>query len=228
MARLGIVTGMAFEADILHGAAARLTEEHRPLIVCHGFGRSAARRAALEAVKGGAEALLSFGIAGGLDPAAKSADVITATEVRDGAQSLPADLGWTDRMYARLGGGLRGAIAHGPRVLTTPAEKHSLFDVTKATAVDMESFGIAEIAAARGLPFAALRVIADTAADDLPEIAAEAVTPEGHVRVVKSVIGALAHPQQIPSLIWLGRRTKAARAVLVRLADLGLARSFFL
>lgn len=228
MARLGIITGMAFEADILHSAASRLAEEQRPLIACHGFGRSAARRAALEAVGAGAEALLSFGICGGLDPAAKSGDVITAREVRDGAQNLVADVGWTDRMYARLGGGLRGAIAHGPRVLTTQAEKRALFETAKATAVDMESLGIAEIAAMRGLPFAALRVIADTAADKLPDVAVAAVTPEGHVRVMKSVMGALAHPQQIPSLIWLGRRTKVAREVLVGLADLGLARGFFL
>ncbi len=228
MARLGIITGMAFEADILHSAAARLSEEQRPLIVCHGFGRSASRRAALEAVNSGAEALLSFGICGGLDPAAKAGDVLTAREVRDGTQNLAADAGWTDRMYARLGGGLRGAIAHGPRVLTTPAEKRALFETSKASAVDMESFGVAEIAAMRGVPFAALRVVADTAADELPDVAVAAVTAEGHVRVMKSVMGALAHPQQIPSLIWLGRRTKAARGVLVGLADLGLARGFFL
>ena len=61
MTKLGIVTGMAFEADILHAAADRLAEAQRPIIVCHGFGRSASRRAALEAVSLGAEALLSFG-----------------------------------------------------------------------------------------------------------------------------------------------------------------------
>ena len=88
MTKLGIVTGMAFEADILHAAADRLAEAQRPIIVCHGFGRSASRRAALEAVSLGAEALLSFGIAGGLDLALKAGNVIAATAVRDGTTTI--------------------------------------------------------------------------------------------------------------------------------------------
>ena len=91
----------------------------------------------------------------------------------------------------------------------------------------MESLGVAEIAAQNALPFTALRVIADTAHDALPDVAVAAAMPDGRVAVMKSVMGALAHPQQIPALIWLGRRTNVAREKLRELADLGLARSFF-
>jgi hopanoid-associated phosphorylase len=229
MTRLGIVTGMAFEADILHAAAERLAEAQRPIIVCHGFGRSASRRAALEAISLGAEALLSFGIAGGLDPQLKAGCVIAATSLRDGTNTIVSDPGWTARLRERIEAFAprAGVIAHGARVLTTPAEKRLLRDATHGAAVDMESFGIAEIAAAKDLPFTALRVIADTADDSLPEVAVAAATPDGHVAVMRSVMGALTHPQQIPALIWLGRRTHTARGVMTELADLGLARSFF-
>jgi len=229
MTKLGIVTGMAFEADILHAAADRLTEAQRPIIVCHGFGRSASRRAALEAVSLGAEALLSFGIAGGLDPLLKAGNVIAATAVRDGTTTIPCDEAWSARLRERIDGfaPISGVIAHGARVLTTPAEKRLLREATSAAAVDMESYGIAEIAGTKDLPFTALRVIADTAEDALPDVAVAATTPDGHVAVMRSIVGALAHPQQIPALIWLGRRTNTARGVMRELTDLGLARSLF-
>lgn len=226
MTRLGIVTGMAFEADILR--AARGTEDSAPLIGCHGFGKSAARRAAAALADQGAEALLSFGIAGGLDPRLATGTVIVATDVRFERQALATDAGWTARLHARVGGSVLAPLAHSAQVVTTTGQKRELHDITKAAAVDMESWGVAEIAAERGLPFAALRVIADTADDALPGVALAAVTDDGHVRVMRSVLGAIAHPQQIPALIWLGRRTKTATKVLGDLADLGLARSFFL
>ena len=55
-----------------------------------------------------------------------------------------------------------------------------------------------------------------------------AVTDDGRVRVMKSVLGAIAHPGEIAPLVRLGRRTSTARKVLDGLAGLGLARSFFL
>lgn len=224
MTKLGIVTGMAFEADILRAAGA----DTGALVACHGFGRSAARRAAAEVADQGAEALLSFGIAGGLDPRLASGTVLVATEIRFEGKALPTDAAWSERLRVRIGGSVLAPLAHAAKVATTVGQKRELFDLTGAAAVDMESFAVAEIAAERGLPFTALRVVADTADDALPGVALAAVTDDGHVRVMRSVLGAITHPHQIPALIWLGRRTKTASKVLGDLADLGLARSFFL
>lgn len=225
MTKLGIVTGMAFEADILRPATAA---EDAPLVACHGFGHSASRRAAAELADQGVEALLSFGIAGGLDPRLATGAIVVATEIRFERRAQVTDAGWTERLHARVGSSVLAPLAHADQVITTPGQKRELHDLTGAVAVDMESWGIAEIAIERGLPFAALRVIADTTDDALPGVALAAVTDDGHVRVMRSVLGALTHPQQIPGLVWLGRRTKTASKVLGDLADLGLARSFFL
>jgi hypothetical protein len=91
----------------------------------------------------------------------------------------------------------------------------------------MESYGVAEAAAALKVPFAALRAIADTAADDLPSTAMTAATPDGRIAMARSVFGALTHPREIPALMTLGRRTGAAQQSLKVLARLGLARRFF-
>jgi len=222
---LGIVTGMIFEADIVRDAGQHLPPGEQPLINCQGFGRSAARRAAAQLISEGATALLSFGIAGGIDPRLNAGDVILAPEVIDGKDSYTTDGAWTARLRNTLFQHhflTAVPIAHSARVLSSPGEKRALRESTGASAVDMESYGVAEIAAERGVPFAVLRVVADTAGDALPSVALAATTPDGRVAVMKSVMGALAHPQQIPALIWLGRRTGTARHVMKQLADVGL------
>lgn len=232
--KLGIITGMAFEAEILRAASRDVEDADRPIIVCHGFGRSAAHRGAREAVAAGAQALLSFGIAGGLDESLKAGAIIVATAVRGGANIIPCDTAWGERLAGQIPDAHRVPLVHSAGVAASVQEKQTLRQITGAAAVDMESYGVAEIAQEMGLPFAALRVVADTAGDSLPGVAIAATTQEGHVRVVRSALGALTHPQQIPALIRLGGRTKTAKAILAALARLGLAhagglagRSFF-
>jgi len=145
---------------------------------------------------------------------------------------LGSDEAWTRRLYAALKSEgfdllVQGPIAHAVEMLTTPEAKARARAASGALAADMESYGVAEVAAARALPFTALRVIADTSEDALPSVAVAAATPDGRINVMKSLLGALMHPGQIPELIRLGRRTDLAREQLRRLADLGLARGFF-
>lgn len=229
MSKLGIITGMVFEASILRRAATSLPLHQRPLIVCLGLGREAAQRGASEAVNQGATALMSFGIAAGLDPVLVAGDVVIASAVHDAARALPCDQPWAER----LGAGLtlpvvHAAAAHAPRILATPEDKAGLRVATDACIADMESFGVGEIALRHHLAFAALRVVADGAADVVPAIALTAASANGHVDMMKTLGSALIHPSQILALIRLGRRTDAARQSMRLLADLGLARSFFL
>jgi adenosylhomocysteine nucleosidase len=225
MTKLGIITGMAFEAAILKDAARKGTGA---AIIAHGLGREAARSAAEDAIRQGARTLMSFGIAGGLDPKLRAGTVVVAAEVRDRTKAFLSDALWAAKVCEELRlDSNRTTLAHADHVLTTPAEKAALFAVTGAAAADMESFGVAEAAAAHGLPFLALRVIADGAYDSVPRIALAATTADGHVRVMETVFRALTSPGQIPELIRLGKRTAVAKSALARLADLGLERSFF-
>lgn len=200
MTTIGIVTGMAFEAQLLR--------EGRALIRCAGLRPRAAQEAADTLVKGGATALMSFGIAGGLDPALAPGTLIVA-----------GDEAWATTLQKHFPAALARALTPTAVVLADPIEKAALFKVTGAAAADMESLGVAEVAAARGLPFVAVRVIADTAHDRVPSVAINAATPDGRVRVVASIAGALRHPSQIPDLIRLGRQTATAKAVLRRIAE---------
>ena len=100
------------------------------------------------------------------------------------------------------------------------AGKAAAFRDTGAAAVDMESLAVAEVAAAHGLPFLAVRVIVDTAGDALPA-AVLAATRSGRVHIGR-LIGALAlAPAQIPGLLRLAQRYRAASRSLAALARVG-------
>ena len=62
-----------------------------------------------------------------------------------------------------------GKLLTSSRALASAAAKAAAFRETGAAAVDMESLAIAEVARSHELPFIAVRVIVDTAADIVPQ-----------------------------------------------------------
>ena len=107
--------------------------------------------------------VISFGVAGGLDPSLKSGDVVVATEVLAGDTRFLAGLALNEEMIAsaalRRRRVVRGGLAGVEQVIAATACKAALHSETGAAAVDMESHIAAAYAAKAGIPFAALRVI---------------------------------------------------------------------
>ena len=73
----------------------------------------------------------------------------------------------------------------------------------------MESLGVAEVAAARGLPFMAVRVIVDTAGDVLPR-AVVAASQAGQVSMRRLIGGLALAPLELVAMIRLAQRYRAA------------------
>jgi len=87
--------------------------------------------------------------------------------------------------------------------------------------VDMESLAIAQVAAAHRLPFVAVRVIVDTAADELPRAVVTA-SQEGHVRIWR-LLGAMAlAPAELGALVRLAGRYRMATRRLAAVARVAL------
>jgi adenosylhomocysteine nucleosidase len=152
--------------------------------------------------------VISFGVAGGLDPALKSGDVVVATEVLAGDTRWLAGLTLNDGMIARLGLGrrrvVRGGLAGVEQVVAARAVKAALRSETGAAAVDMESHIAAAYAAEMGLPFAALRVISDPAGRALPALAVAAIKPNGEIDLRKVLQGLARNPLTLRSLVSTG------------------------
>jgi adenosylhomocysteine nucleosidase len=139
----------------------------------------------------------------------------------DGAPSLAADAAW----HARLADALRprfplleADLLASSAVLGRPEEKARAAAESGAVAVDMESKAIAETAAAAGVPFVAVRVVADGAADRLPPGIERWIDAHGNRRAM-AVAGAAFRPAEWPALIVLAARYGAARRTLEALAE---------
>ncbi|KPF79095.1 hypothetical protein IP88_02570 [alpha proteobacterium AAP81b] len=195
----------------LKAEAAAVARPGWRVLACGGHGK--VLRAALEAAIAARrpDALVSIGLAGGLDPALQVGDVVVGSDVVAGN----ATGNWRcDPAIVVAPAARHGRVVGVALPAATPAEKAALHAATGALAVDMESHVVAAVAAAHGLPFAVVRVIGDTAATALPPAARVPLGKDGSVRLA-SVLAALArHPGQLPALLRLAGETRRAMAAL--------------
>jgi adenosylhomocysteine nucleosidase len=225
-ARLGIVTGLAFEAAILDRQFKKLdVATDYPDIRIVGADAARADRAAREMIEAGVTALMSFGVAGALDPVLASGDlVIPAGIIGPDGESLVTDENWTARLTNLVKDQcnvVAGDLAGSDGTVTTPAAKHELFRATGAGAVDMESLAVARAAQEHRLPFCAVRAIADPAQREIPAWAPGAISADGRTRPMAVLSGMFSRSGQIGNLVRLARESQAAKATLSRVALLG-------
>jgi uncharacterized membrane protein YqiK len=90
------------------------------------------------------------------------------------------------------------------KVVVAQSCKAALRSETGAAAVDMESHIAAAYAAENGVPFAALRVIADPATRTLPALARNAIKPNGEIDLRKVLSGLARNPKSLRALVSTG------------------------
>ncbi|HKM64762.1 MAG TPA: hypothetical protein VJY39_19970 [Acidisphaera sp.] len=173
-----------------------------------------ARRAAEGLVRSGVDALVSFGLAGGLDPALAPGALVIPEAVRLATgETLPAD----PALIARFGGPTHKLMLAAEAPVADAADKTVLFAHTGAVAVDLESGAVAEVARSRGLPWAVVRVVCDPAGRDLPRAALAALDPSGGgIAGMRVLAWVLRRPGQVPALLRLARDAAAAQRTLAR------------
>ena len=200
------------------------------LLAVSGMGGPLAAAAARRLAEAGASALLSFGLAGGLDPALRAGRVVLPDEIISrGGTRVATSTEW--RRHLRLGlAALEPVTActllTSAQPLESVAEKAAAFRETGAAAVDMESLAIGEVAAALDLPFIAVRVIVDGAADLLPP-AVVAAGRGGQLSLLRLIGGLIVAPQDLVPLIRLARRYRTATRSLAAVARAGHAQMHF-
>ncbi len=228
MTRLGIVTGLSTESACIQRAAAPLPEPERPLTFSAGGSAERARAGAERLLAEGADALVSFGIAGGLDPRLRpGAMVLAEWVVAPDGRRRATDPGWRESMRRLAAATVPvtvAVLAGVDRVVDSPADKRACFEATGAVAVDMESHGVALAAEAAQVPLLVLRAVADPAECAIPSSALSVMAPDGRLRFSKGLARLAVRPWEIVPLYRLARDSRAALASLSRVAALDPAR----
>lgn len=195
------------------------------LLTVSGMGWEAAQAGAQRLARAGATALASVGTAGGLDPALRCGAVLVPREahVLEG-QPLAVHAPWRAAVLAALprdcqfseGALLTSRIPVGSRL-----DKAIAWRETGCVAVDMESAAVAGFARDAAVPFLVLRVIVDTATDELPE-AVLAASGAAEVAIGRLLLGLARAPWSIAAVRQLAGRFRLACDTLARLAEPGL------
>jgi len=218
----GFVVGLAIEARLLAQAIARQAPSAKPLIACAAADPARARSGARRLLREGAGVLVSFGIAGGLDPKLAPGDLVLAERITspDG-DTVAADPGlhaaWAAAAEAAGLHHVGGSLLESARILASVAEKRAAHRSSGALAVDMESRAVAGVAAEAVVPFIAVRAIADPAGRPLPRSVIGSIGPDGRPRVGRVLLRVCLRPWETPALLQLRRDTDAALGSLRRL-----------
>jgi len=227
-----IVFALAVEADAFERLAQGCRETRgarftfstgrvagRRVVWCvSGVGRAAAADAAGQLIAGHRPGLLiTAGFAGGLDP-----DLRRGAVVRPGSACVP---GSTVRLSLTTAAGSPTppiTIVTVDRIVADAASKRTLAAATGAQLVDMETFAVAEVAAAAGLDCAAVRVISDDAGESLPAEVPLLAKPQSRLQRLGAVAGVVARrPRAVGDLWRLWERSVVDSRTLARaLADL--------
>lgn len=185
-AELGVVVALPGEAagfGKLRVRVGECTTFDWGVLAVAGMGCESARNAASALIERGAQALLSWGIAGGLSSELVPGDLLLPRRIVSEDGEWLADRALRARVQESLGGGAReGGDLYCSDAPVAAAEAKRSLAARGMSAVDMESAGVAMIARRARAPFVAVKAICDPASREIPEIALRLLDRDGGIR----------------------------------------------
>lgn len=183
----------------------------RVSLLLTGIGRRNAAQAIREALRTEQpRVVLTCGFAGGLNPKLSVGSIVFDEDPGVGLKNDLIEMGaLPSRFYCSK------------RVAISAAEKQSLWLSTGADAVEMESSVIRTICRELHIPSATIRVISDTAHDDLPLDFNAMMTADDRINYLKLLWAMITSPRRVPKLIEFQKQTiEAAKALGALLEEL--------
>ena len=185
-------------------------------ILLTGIGRQNAEKSLREFLAGGASLVLTCGFAGGLNPELKLGEVVfeifpgrsqgDETQIKNELET--PDVVSCEKLVAA--GAKPAKFFCADHIATTVAEKKNLRAETGADVVEMESAAIHAVCREHGIPCATVRVISDTASEDLPLDFNALSKPDKNLDFGKLFLAIAKSPGKIGALMQLQKKTKFA------------------
>ncbi len=217
--RIGIVVALDAEARTLPASSGVFAGRHQYEVMLAGPGPRRAEHAARRLLAQGCDALLSFGLAGGLAPALRPGALVNASKVCTANGQM---LSCADPLRLLLRDALSDITVHDAPLygadapLVTSVDKSVLHAARGTVAVDMESAAIGRVAGEHDAPFAVLRCVVDPCDFTLPRAALVGMADDGGNRPMATAVAVLTRPWELPNLIrlalWYGDALRALRS----------------
>lgn len=210
---------MQLEARCIASMSSIIGMDSRPLIKCSGPGPDRVSVACNDLNNDKIMGIVSFGIAGGMDPKLKSGSVLLPKAVvTDDGAVFQTDDTWRRSVAKNWPVAREQSRQLGVnKVIKSIDEKMQLFQATGAHALDMESHVIAAYAKKRGIPFLILRSIADSAKDTVPEIALAGMNKNGRATALSLLRKLIQRPSSLTQVAKLAYTSNTAMRALKKM-----------
>jgi len=234
METIGIIVAMPQESDaLLRLVEQRDCDEHGSYRFYHfrisdrvcwlltsGMGRVRAENATRVLIEAASPQLLvSVGIAGAVNADLQIGDVVNSTNaciLENGGQAGPlqplahlSQMAWQSAQFILKSGGAElyagtAITTHGTQFV--PQEPGQFPNPV----LEMETGGIAGVAAEKGLPLLSLRSISDGPRAPIPFDLEQMMDEQDNIRIGKIIKTILGHPKMVPGLMRMGRNSRKA------------------
>ncbi len=203
--RLGVIAALPFEAACFSSTPVHpgTYQAVAPdvYVFCAGMGAHNASQAAQALIAAEVDALVSWGVAGALDPGLVCGDTVLPVQVRDSEHHVYApDHAWHAALKSRLEQQrlfADGTILSMQDVQHDLRSKSDLHQATQALAVDMESAAVARVALNANKPFVVIRTIFDSVSMRIPASSTNATDQYGQVSIPKLISGLIRKPAEV-------------------------------
>lgn len=146
---------------------------------------------------------VGFGFAGGLIKTAKPGDLVIPVQIQNDQQIFTPTEWLRMQLASHANQSAWRKLITALEVISSPADKAALYAVTEAEVVDMESAGWGEICQSRGIPWAIVRAVLDSAEDRISMELSKVVDRFGQPKWWTALQFFAQHPSQIPSALRL-------------------------
>jgi adenosylhomocysteine nucleosidase len=235
LSKLGIIAALPAEAACLTNKKldiASPVEIQKDIYLClSGMGYESSSTAVKKCLDFNIDGLISWGVAGALEPSLNSGDIVFAETIINQDKTYPTSDDWKNKLLDHFSKTdfkiLNANIASSLEICATATDKNRLLNKTGAIAVDMESAAIADIAIKHELDFLVIRAIADEANTSIPEAVLKFTDNLGKPEIFNFVSSCISKPTQIREITKLAKSYKIALNTLSHIAPDLKTQNFF-
>lgn len=208
--KIAVVAGLARELKFL--------EEFQNIRIFQGYSKNALI-AARNALSERPDVIISFGLAGSINPKVQNSKIIIPKNIIDKfGNKKKVSKKYSDFFNKRI-----SDKVFSQNLITVDKIEHNLnnkkYLKKNISFIDMESSYIQKEAGKKKIPFIAIRVIFDDLSFSIPKFLKTCINTDGNLNVFKLLINIFLKPKRIFKLIKLSKKYKKASIVLNKISS---------